>query len=80
MKKVIVCGANGFIGKNLTKKLISDGYEVIAIGHSFSSELLNNKHIKTYYVNELDLIPHDDYECFYHFGWGGSYRVLSYGL
>ena len=31
MKKAIVCGAGGFIGGHLTKRLLSEGYEVIAV-------------------------------------------------
>jgi nucleoside-diphosphate-sugar epimerase len=31
MKKAIVCGAGGFIGGHLTKRLLSYGYEVIAV-------------------------------------------------
>ena len=29
-ERVLVTGANGFVGANLCKKLISDGYHVIA--------------------------------------------------
>ena len=37
MKKVIVTGANGFIGSSLIKKLIENGIEVIAIDLSFTN-------------------------------------------
>lgn len=31
MKKIIVCGAGGFIGGHLVKKLLSEGYKVVAV-------------------------------------------------
>ncbi len=31
MKKAIVCGAGGFIGGHMVKRLVSEGYEVIAV-------------------------------------------------
>lgn len=34
MKKVIISGASGFIGKNLIKKLLADNVEITAIGLS----------------------------------------------
>ena len=35
MKKVIITGAGGFIGKELTQKMILNGVEVIAISLEF---------------------------------------------
>ncbi|WP_276613620.1 NAD-dependent epimerase/dehydratase family protein [Pseudomonas aeruginosa] len=32
MKKVLVTGADGFIGSHLTERLVGEGYEVKAIG------------------------------------------------
>jgi len=34
MKKVVVTGANGFVGKHLIKELLDNGYKVVAIGGS----------------------------------------------
>jgi GDP-4-dehydro-6-deoxy-D-mannose reductase len=34
MSKIVVTGANGFVGKHLLKELLANGYEVIAVGGS----------------------------------------------
>jgi GDP-4-dehydro-6-deoxy-D-mannose reductase len=34
MKKIIVTGANGFVGRHLLKELLDNGYDVVAIGGS----------------------------------------------
>ena len=33
MKKVLLTGADGFIGSHLTKKLLTKGYKVIALSY-----------------------------------------------
>jgi ADP-L-glycero-D-manno-heptose 6-epimerase len=38
-KKVLVTGATGFIGSNLTRELVSQGYEVIAVGRDHEQSL-----------------------------------------
>ena len=35
MKKVIVTGANGFIGSSLIKRLVEENVQVVAIDSSF---------------------------------------------
>ena len=56
MKKVIVTGANGFLGSNLCKKLIEKNYEVSVFVRENSdiSELINLK-IKYFYGDITDL-------------------------
>lgn len=46
MKKIVVTGANGFVGSNLTKYLISEGYEVTPlVRHSSSLDLLSDVNV-----------------------------------
>lgn len=78
MKKVIVTGANGFIGSSLIKKLISKRIEVIAIDISFAElhipedKLITRIEMGLNSVEELsDKIRMDKYDAFYHFAWQG---------
>ena len=41
MAKVAVTGGDGFIGSNLTRRLISDGYDVVIV-HNLSTGLISN--------------------------------------
>lgn len=54
MKKVIVIGANGFIGSYICKDLVESGYEVFAISRKFFPEL-KNKIAKCKFI-ELDVL------------------------
>lgn len=78
MKKVIVTGANGFIGSTLVKKLVDNNVHVLAIDISFSpshlpeSDLVSK--LETFIVSAEDLvkkIPQEVYDAFYHFAWAG---------
>lgn len=78
MKKVIVTGASGFIGKALVKRLLKDNVEVWAIVRNKDklSDLENNrlKIIIANFEEYLDLerkITERDFDCFYHFAWDG---------
>ena len=78
MKRVIVTGANGFLGSSLIKKLIEDNIEVIAIDVSFSQSHLPNSEliqdIETFITDSDSLaaiIPTAQYDAFYHFAWAG---------
>lgn len=79
MKKVIVTGASGFIGKALVKRLLKDNVEVWAIVRNKDklSDLKNNNRLKIIVANfeeYLDLerkITERDFDCFYHFAWDG---------
>lgn len=41
MKKVVVTGANGFIGSAFCKKLVSEGIEVIAVVRNIEADISN---------------------------------------
>ena len=52
MKKVIVTGANGFVGSATVKVLLEEGMEVYAIdlrGHQNNLSEQKNLHLNTYY-------------------------------
>ncbi len=77
--KAIVTGANGFVGSNLVKKLLSEGVEVLAVSLSFeNSRLKPHKLLKTLEMDVQDIKRLGEYvdagECdlFYHFAWQGS--------
>ena len=76
--KVIVTGANGFIGANLIKKLIQNKVEVLAVDVSFDnsklpkSEFVVEKELSIDKIDELTSdIKSGEYELFYHFAWAG---------
>lgn len=78
MKRVIVTGANGFIGSSLIKKLVNKGVEVVALDISFTSSRLPKTNLITEIEVELDdskkiekAIPTNEYDAFYHFAWAG---------
>lgn len=78
MKKVIVTGANGFIGSSLICKLISNEVEVIAIDISFNDLHIPENKLVTRIEMGLDSVDKmmeqikvGDYDAFYHFAWQG---------
>ena len=79
-KKVIVSGANGFIGRYLLRELIKAGYEVWSIIRDISEDLSSievlNTHIIYCDLIEIfrlsELINERKFECFYHLAWAGS--------
>ena len=40
MKKVIITGANGFIGSSLIKKMVANNVEVVAVDITFAGDRL----------------------------------------
>lgn len=78
MKKAIVTGANGFIGKTLVRALLENEYEVVALDIRFDEELESNTSVTC--VNVLgkevaslkERIPDVDYDCFFHLAWAGT--------
>lgn len=78
MKRVIVTGANGFLGSSLIKKLIGNGVEVVAIDITFANSGLpvSEKIVKLEMgINDVEklvsLIPEGEYDVLYHFAWRG---------
>lgn len=78
MKKAIVTGANGFIGKTLVRALLKNEYEVFALDIRFDDELESNSAVTC--VNVLgkevaalkESIPKAEYDCFFHLAWAGT--------
>ena len=78
MRKVIVTGANGFIGSSLIKRLIKKGIKVLAIDVSFlaqrvpDSDLVLKMEVGLDNVEKLKaLIPDGEYDVMYHLAWAG---------
>lgn len=78
MKKAIILGANGFLGKNLTHYLVKMGVEVCAMVQVHSDyEEIKNLHQVEIIEFELDSIQQyenrisKDYDVLYHLAWVG---------
>ena len=78
MKKVLVSGANGFIGKALVKALTEKGYHVVALALKFDDALKNNPNVQCICVRDVpvddlgEAIPKDEYECLFHLAWAST--------
>lgn len=77
MKKVIVTGANGFVGSAVIRELIKNDVEVLALCHKIPEnkiirELITYKEFELSKIEELkDVVINDYYDTFYHFAWAG---------
>lgn len=77
MKRIIITGANGFIGRWLVKSFASDGYEVIAVVRNKSSDVSaieNISGVKICYceLNNIEMLPEiisEKCDLFLHFAW-----------
>lgn len=76
MKKVIVTGANGFIGSSLIKKMIANNVEVVAVDITFAGNRLPDSNLITKVESGVDAaleekIPAGEYDAFFHLAWRG---------
>ncbi len=78
MKKVIVTGANGFLGRALIQKFVENKVDVLAIDISFSDDPIFTSPFITKLEKNLSDINEDflsskkgEYDTFYHFAWDG---------
>lgn len=76
--KVIITGANGFIGSSLVQKFVNNGIDVLAIDASFADTRIKaNDHVKKIESSLIDLddlkhlIQKNDYDLFYNLAWRG---------
>ncbi len=79
MKKAIVTGANGFIGRAVVSELINQNVQVWALTrHGDENNFLQSDKIKgiQFDLSNITLIkksiPFDDYDVFYHLAWDGT--------
>lgn len=79
MKKVIVTGANGFVGSALVKELVKNDAEVLAMdmpgcnGNLPVCDKVKFLPLALDNISSLkDVIDDRDFDCFYHFAWAGS--------
>lgn len=78
IKSAVVTGANGFIGKAVTKNLLDAGAEVWAViyGNNTLTDLENEKLHLIHasfedYMNLADRIESKNIDAFFHFAWAG---------
>ena len=76
MKKVIITGADGFIGSSLVQKMIANNVAVIAVDVNFASGHLPESDLVTRIQSSadkslVDKIPDGEYDAFYHLAWRG---------
>lgn len=75
--KVIITGAGGFVGTELTKRMVKSNVEVIAVSRHFGERFPQSKmitRVETEIENTealIQTIPKSDYEAFYHLAWTG---------
>jgi nucleoside-diphosphate-sugar epimerase len=76
MKTAIVTGADGFIGRHLTRSLCQHGYEVYAFTHKpvLVAEMINKTHYLVCDLHDMDKFQKDvpnEVDIMFHFAWEG---------
>lgn len=79
MKRVIISGANGFVGSALVRELLRYDYEIYALDQKNYSDNLpqdDRVHFLCCDLAEMsslaERLPKQDYDYFFHFAWAGS--------
>lgn len=75
MKKIIVAGASGFIGKNLVNSLLERGFRITALDIRFDDELLSTTtciSMKDKTIEQVADELKDEYCCFFDLAWVGT--------
>lgn len=80
MRKAIITGANGFIGRYLVRELIKQGYETWSVIRDSHEDIscLNKLDTNIVFCDLKDIYKLDkivlerNFECFYHLAWAGS--------
>lgn len=79
MKRVIISGANGFVGSALVRELLGGDYEIYALDREGCSNNLPRDTRVCFVPCELsemaslkDKLPKQRYDIFFHFAWVGS--------
>ncbi len=79
MRKVIVSGANGFVGSALVKELVANGIEVAALDMKGCDGGIVDSELVRFYPFSLECVQRveeafreRDFDTFYHFAWSGS--------
>ncbi|MCD8056215.1 MAG: NAD(P)-dependent oxidoreductase [Clostridiales bacterium] len=79
MNRVIITGADGFVGSYTVEKFLSEGCEVLALDIGAEPKRLKSRDNLKYMQCDisdtetmLKKVPHDYYDTFIHFAWAGS--------
>lgn len=79
MEKVIITGADGFVGSYTVAHFLKEGKSVLALDMGAEPRRLESHPLLTYMQCDisdregmLKSIPHDEYDTFIHFAWAGS--------
>ena len=72
MKKVIVTGANGFLGSYLVRRLIDEDIFVYALIRNSSDKLNDISNDKICIIRDIEEVGEDNIDVLYHFAWSGN--------
>lgn len=88
MKKVLVTGANGFLGTELVKELVSRNINVIAVDKAFKNEVFKYPIVECINIEDVPFeilemkMKDSGIDCFIHLAWRGTSGLLrsDYGV